>query len=103
MVDASLRVIPAALAAALIAYRLNDLAVGQWGDGAIRLIVPAIEELCKTPSKSCARQAGHGSLARPSSRCTFFLGPWREPSMAFARAGGRPARLAFLGMRLLAP
>ena len=48
MVDASLRVIPAALAAALIAYRLNDLAVGQWGDGAIRLIVPAIEELCKT-------------------------------------------------------
>jgi len=44
MVDASLRVIPAALAAALIAYRLNDLAVGQWGDGAIRLIVPAIEE-----------------------------------------------------------
>ncbi|MGI6036390.1 MAG: hypothetical protein ACOYCE_11380 [Limnochordia bacterium] len=48
MVDASLRVIPAALAAAVIAYRLNALAVGRWGGGAVGLLVPAIEELCKT-------------------------------------------------------
>ena len=49
MVDASLRAIPAALAAALVAYKLNGLAVDRWGERrAVGLVVPAIEELCKT-------------------------------------------------------